>query len=174
MRLLVYGFGPYKQFKTNITQKIVRKLPRSRNLKKIVFPVRFDKNQFIAAIEKYRPDVILGLGQWGSGKHLRIERRAVNRRRDSKVEKGREIRRGGPRSLAPTLSIEGMTLASRTAISSNAGDYVCNFSMYIMLDHLRRRDRKAGFGFVHVPHDYDLKRAERFVRKLIAAIASEA
>src|ERR1044071_7328232 len=99
MRLLVYGFGPYKQFKSNITQKIVRKLSRSADLKKIVFPVRFDKNQFIAAVAKHRPDVILGLGQCGSGKHLRIERRAVNRMRDSKEEKGREIRRGGPKSL---------------------------------------------------------------------------
>src|SRR5262249_53192914 len=105
MRVLVYGFGPYKQFKTNITQKILRKLPRSRNVKKIVFPVRFDKNQFIAAIEKHRPDAILGLGQCGSGKRLRIERRAVNRKRDSKDEKGRPIRRGGPRSLAPTLAL---------------------------------------------------------------------
>src|SRR5215813_6602109 len=106
MRVLVYGFGPYKQFKSNITQKIVRKLPRSANLKKIVFPVRFDKRQFVAAIEKHRPDVILGLGQCGSGTHLRIERRAVNRRRDSQEEKGRAIRRGGPRWIAPTLSIK--------------------------------------------------------------------
>src|ERR1043166_5030442 len=97
MRVFVYGFGPYKQFKSNITQEIVRKIPRSAGLKKIVFPVRFDKNQFIAAIAKHRPEVILGLGQCGSRKYLRIERRAVNRRRNSKEEKGRAIRRRGPR-----------------------------------------------------------------------------
>src|SRR5262249_24933762 len=170
MRLLVYGFGPYKQFKTNITQKIVRKIPRSRKLKKIVLPVLFDKAQFISAIEKHRPDVILGLGQCGSGKYLRIERRAVNRRRDSKEEKGSAIRRGGPRSRARTLTIAQGTLAGDGIISSNAGDYVCNFSMYIMLDHLRRRSRKARFGFVHIPYDYDRGRAERFVKKLIAGI----
>src|SRR5689334_9048909 len=102
MRVLVYGFGPYKQFKKNITRKILRKLPRSAKLKKIVFPVRFDKNQFIAAVAKHRPDVILGLGQCGSGKHLRIERRAANRRRNSKEEKGRAIRRGGPKARTPT------------------------------------------------------------------------
>src|ERR1051325_10708215 len=106
MRLLVYGFGPYKQFKSNITQKIVRKLPRSANLKKIVFPVRFDKNQFIAAVAKHRPDVILGLGQCGSGKYLRIERRAANRRRNNKEEKGRAIRRGGARGLRATLPLQ--------------------------------------------------------------------
>ncbi|HEY1372962.1 MAG TPA: hypothetical protein VGH50_10875 [Candidatus Binatia bacterium] len=171
MRILVYGFSPYKEFKSNITQKIIRKLPRSANLKKIVFPVRFDKAQFIGAIEKHRPDVILGLGQCGSGKYLRIERRAVNRRRNGKEEKGRAIRRGGPRSLAPTLRLTTRGFGAIT--SSNAGDYVCNFSMYIILDYLRRRRRKARFGFVHIPHDYDLNRAERFVRKLIEAIASE-
>jgi pyroglutamyl-peptidase len=170
MRVLVYGFGPYKEFKSNITQKIVRKLPRSADLKKIVFPVRFDRAQFVNAIEKHRPDVILGLGQCGSGKRLRIERCAVNRRRDTKEEKSRPIRRGGPRSLAPTLSLEEMTSAGRAVTSSNAGDYVCNFSMYIMLDYLKRRRRKARFGFVHIPHDCDRARAERFVRKLIAAV----
>ena len=172
MRVLVYGFGPYKQFKSNITQRIVKKLPRSTNLKKIVFPVRFDKNQFIAAIGKHRPDVILGLGQCGSGKHLRIERRALNRRRNSKDEKGRAIRRGGPRALAVTLRLAEGIFGGRATTSSNAGDYVCNFSMYVMLDYLRGCRKSSRYGFVHIPHDYQRERASRLVRKVIAEITT--
>jgi pyroglutamyl-peptidase len=167
MRLLVYGFGPYKQFKTNITQKIIRKFPRSANLKKIVFPVRFDKNQFIAAVAKHRPDVILGLGQCGSGKHLRIERRAVNRRRNSKEEKGRTIRRGGPKSLTPTLRLRKTLFGGQAKSSSNAGDYVCNYSMYMVLDHIKRKSSKTRFGFVHIPHDYPFARAFRLIRRAV-------
>jgi pyroglutamyl-peptidase len=170
MRVLVYGFGPYKQFKSNITQEIVRKIPRSAGLKKIVFPVRFDKNQFIAAIAKHRPDVILGLGQCGSGKYLRIERRAVNRRRNSKEEKGRAIRRRGPRWLRPTLRLEKRAFGRRAVTSSNAGDYVCNFSMYVLLDHLQRNHGGARYGFIHIPHDYDRGRASRLVTKVIERI----
>src|SRR5947207_15056171 len=118
MRILVYGFGPYKQFKWNITQAIVKKLPRSSNLKKILFPVRFDKFQFISAIDKHRPDVILGLGQCSSGTKLRIERRAVNRRRNNKEEKGRAIRRGGPKALKVTLQIKKETFDGAAQISN--------------------------------------------------------
>ncbi len=165
MRVLVYGFGPYKDFKTNITQKIIRKLPRSANVKKIVFPVRFDKAQFIAAVEKHRPNVILGLGQCGSGKDLRIERRAVNRRRDSKEEQGRPIRRGAATSLGTTLKLDGLGKQAHT--SGSAGDYVCNFSMYVMLDYLRRYGKKARYGFIHIPHNYPFDRAFRLVRRVI-------
>ncbi len=167
MRLHLYGFGPYKHFKANITEKIVRKLPRSAYLKKIVFPVRFDKAQFLSAIEKHRPDVILGLGQCGSGKHLRIERRAVNRRRNSKEEKASAIRRGGPRWLIPTLRLRKGAFGRQGVTSSNAGDYVCNFSMYMMLDYLKRRDSKARFSFIHIPHDYPFNRALRLVHRAI-------
>jgi pyroglutamyl-peptidase len=167
MRVLVYGFGPYKHFKANITQKIVRKLPRSADLTKIVFPVRFDEKQFVAAIEKHRPDVILGLGQCGSGKHLRIERRAVNRRRDSKDEKGRAIRRGGARWLRPTLRLRKTLFSGQAKSSSTAGDYVCNFSMYMILDYIKRRRSRTRFGFIHIPHDYDRSNARRLVKKII-------
>ena len=170
MRLLIYGFGPYKQFEKNITQAIVRKLPSSPNLQKIVFPVRFDKKQFTDAVKKHRPDLVLGLGQCSRGRLLRIERRAVNKRREQKKEKARSILRGGPRWLPTTLRLEKLVRGKQTKISHNAGDYVCNFSMYVILDYLRRHRPDARFGFVHVPHDFDPKRAVKFVRKVLRAL----
>src|ERR1043165_9997201 len=121
MRVFVYGFGPYKQFKSNITQEIVRKIPRSAGLKKIVFPVRFDKNQFIAAIAKHRPDVILGLGQCGSGKYLRIERRAVNRRRNNKDEKGKAIVTGGAPAGKTPRGVRQQNFRGAAKKKSNGG-----------------------------------------------------
>jgi pyrrolidone-carboxylate peptidase len=95
MRILIYGFGPYGQFRDNVTEKIVRALPKRCGLKKIVFPVRFHKGQFTSVIKDFRPDVVLGLGQCSRGSLLRHERRAVNRRRNSKDEKPRSIMRAG-------------------------------------------------------------------------------
>ena len=170
MRVLVYGFGPYKQFKKNVTQRIVRELPRSADLKKIIFLVRFNKNQFSAAVRKYDPDVILGLGQCSTGAKLRIERRALNLRRNSKEEKAKAIVRGGPKSLRTTLKLK--VLGRQAKASQSAGDYVCNYSMYVMLDHLKRRTKNTRYGFIHIPHDYDRKRALRFVTKIIEKITN--
>jgi pyroglutamyl-peptidase len=168
MRVLLYGFGPYKQFKSNITHRIVTKLPRSANLKKIVFPVRFNKTQFTAAIAKHRPDVILGLGQCSTGTKLRVERRAVNVRRNNKEEKGRAIVRGGAKALRTTLTVSG--LGKRAEPSRSAGDYVCNYSMYVILDHLKLRGKKVRYGFIHIPHDYPFARAARLIRAAVREI----
>ncbi|HEX9443378.1 MAG TPA: hypothetical protein VGA73_04625, partial [Candidatus Binatia bacterium] len=160
----------YKQFKSNITRRIVSELPRSANLKKIVFPVRFREKQFTDAIKKHRPDVVLGLGQCSTGTKLRIERRAVNRRRNNKEEKGRAITRGAPNALAATLRLHKSDFGKEAKISRDAGDYVCNFSMYVVLDYLRRHRRDARFGFVHVPHDYDRKRAVKWAARILRAL----
>jgi pyroglutamyl-peptidase len=170
MRVMIYGFGPYGQFKDNITQQIVRELPASRNLKKIVFPVRFDKKQFTDAVKKHRPDLVLGLGQCSRGRLLRIERRAVNLRRNNKSRKGRAIVRGRPKMLASSLRLAALNFGKRTKVSRNAGDYVCNFSMYVILNYLRRHRPDARFGFIHVPHDYDRKRAVKSVTKVLKTL----
>lgn len=170
MLVMVYGFGPYRQFENNITQQIVRKLPSSRNLTKTVFPVRFHKSQFTDTLKKYRPDVVVGLGQCSSGKLLRIERRAVNKRRIQKRDKARPIVRGGSERFRTTLRLDKLDLGREMKISRDAGDYVCNFSMYVILDYLRRYQPDARFGFVHIPHNYDRKRAVKSVTKVLKTL----
>ena len=172
MRLLIYGFGPYKQFEDNITQRVIRKLPGSRNLKKIVFPVRFNKKQFANAMNKYRSDVVLGLGQCSRGRRLRVERRAINRKRDNKKERARPIVRGGPRWLPTTLELGKSSLGKQAKSSHNAGDYVCNFSMYAVLDYLRRHRPATRFGFIHMPHGYRVSEAVRLLSRFLRELRS--
>lgn len=171
-RVLVYGFGPYKQFKDNVTSRIVKKLRASRRLRTVVFPVKFDKKQFTDAVKKHRPDIVLGLGQCSSGTRLRIERRAINKKRNYKHEKPRAIARGGSKWLPTNLNPEKSAWGKRAKISYDAGDYVCNFSMYVVLDYLRRHRRETRFGFIHVPHDYQPARARVFLARLIGKLAS--
>lgn len=160
MRILIYGFGPYLHFKDNVTQKILRKLPRRTWLKKVVFPVKFNRTQFLQTVKAHSPDVILGLGQCSAGQRLRIERRAVNRRRSGKKQKARPIVPGGARQLSTDLKLTGGGWARS---SHNAGEYVCNFSMYVILDELRRRRLSLRYGFIHIPHGYDPGKAVRFL-----------
>lgn len=167
MRILVYGFGVYRNFKENVTEKIIRRLPPRRQLRKIIFPVKFHGRQFIDSVRKHDPEVILGLGQCSRGKRLRIERRAINRRRNDRGEKAQPIVRGGPRQLPTNLKLN---IGSQARLSRNAGDYVCNYSMYVILDHLMRRRMPVGFGFIHIPHDYDPRKASRILAKAIERI----
>jgi len=167
MRILVYGFGVYRSFKENVTEKIIRRLPKRRQLGKIIFPVKFHRRQFIDAVRKHNPEVILGLGQCSRGRRLRIERRAVNRRRNDRPERAKPIVRGGPRQLPISLKLN---LGPPARFSRDAGDYVCNYSMYVILDYLKRRRLPVRFGFVHIPHDFDPGRASLILAKTIDGI----
>ena len=156
MRLLIYGFGPYRQFKDNVTEKILRQFPRRAGL---------NKSQFINAIREHKPDVILGLGQCSRGRSLRIERHAANKRRNEKSDEPRPIIPGGAPRLRTNLKL---ALGGRS--SNNAGEYVCNYSMYLMLDFINRRHLPICYGFIHIPHRYDYKKALRLLADAVGKI----
>lgn len=167
MHILLYGFGPYRQFKDNVTERVLRKIRRRRGLAKIVFPVKFNRAQFTQTVEKFTPDVVLGLGQCSRGRLLRIEIRAINKRRGSKKERARPIVRGGAPKLFTDLRPE---LGRHARRSRNAGDYVCNFSIYVILETLRRRRLATRCGFIHIPYDYDPGKAARLVDSALGRI----
>jgi pyrrolidone-carboxylate peptidase len=166
MRILLYGFGPYRQFRDNVTAQIVRALPTQAGLKKVIFPVRFQRRQFIDALNRHKPDVILGLGQ-SSRKQIEVEARATNRRRVGKLDRPRPIFKGKPKSLATTLSMRAGRWAG---MSKDAGDYVCNYSMFVLLDEIGRRQMKTRFGFIHIPHDCDHQKATRYVLRILRQV----
>jgi pyroglutamyl-peptidase len=163
MRVLIYGFGPYRQFRDNITAKILKTLPVSEGLKKIVFPVRFDREQFVRALKRHRPDIVLGLGQ-SSRRKIEVESYAANRKRAAESDRPRRISLKGPKRRRTSLQINTGRQAGE---STNAGDYVCNYSMYVMLAHIARAKTHIPFGFIHIPHDYDRRKAGRFVRRVL-------
>ena len=166
MRILVYGFGPYKNFSKNITAAVIKKLPRQRGVFKVVFPVRFSRRQFVEAIDRFAPDAILGLGQ-SRRKRIEFETRALNKRRALGARLARSVIESGAKSLPTSLELK---LGNSVNRSKNAGDYVCNFSMYVMLEYLARRNPSAKFGFLHIPYDCQLERASKVVLRGIEKI----
>jgi pyroglutamyl-peptidase len=169
MRVLIYGFGPYRQFQQNVTEKILRRLPKQRQLTKIIFPVKFHKRQFTDAIKHFTPDVILGLGQCSGGRRLRIEERAVNKRRASPTAAAKPIVTGGAHALSTNLQLSFGRAAEQ---SRSAGDYVCNYSMYIMLNFLKRHRLSTPYAFIHIPHDYDKEKARHVLLKTLRRLSS--
>jgi pyrrolidone-carboxylate peptidase len=163
VRVLLYGFGPYRKFTENITAKIIGSLAPRPGLDKIVFPVRFLRRQFIEALKHPMPLMVVGLGQ-SSRPRIEVETRALNRRRSSKTGASRPITAGGEAWLPATMPL---SVTRPSAKSINAGDYVCNFSMYVMLEEVERQDLNSLLGFVHIPFDHDLKAARRYVERIV-------
>lgn len=168
MRILVYGFGPYRPFRDNVTRHVLRALPPRRGLKKMIFPVRFHRAQFVDAVRQHRPGIVLGLGQCSRGGKLRVEARAVNERRARKADAPKKIVKKGAAQLPTGLRLD---LGSSGRRSRFAGDYVCNFSMYTMLDGIARLGVPCRYGFVHIPHDYNPKKAARILDAAIDRVS---
>jgi len=162
-RILLYGFGPYRQFRDNITAKIIKSLVPRRGLKKVVFPVRFHRGQFVNTLQRFKPDIVLGLGQ-SSRRGVDVEAQAANRRRARPADPPKRISPHGPARIKTTLALK---VGREAGKSRNAGDYVCNFSMYVMLDHIRRHDLRILYGFIHIPYDYEQKKASGWVTKIL-------
>lgn len=165
-RILIYGFGPYRQFRDNITAKIIRRLPGDPQLKKKIFPVRFDRLQFVRALDRTKPEIVLGLGQ-SARKRIEVETQAINCRRARASNPPKPIAAHGARRLKTTWLPR---LGRGAGKSKNAGDYVCNFSMYVMLDHIHRRKLRIPYAFIHIPHDCESKRAAKIVAEVLRGV----
>jgi len=164
MKILVYGFKPYKHFKENVTEEIIRKIGNRPCLRKVIVPVKFKSDYFLKRIKKIKPDIILGLGQHPRGRKIRIERKAINSKQYNK-ERPEIIYKNKPKYYFVNLKLKK---DKNSWISYDAGKYVCNFSMYIISDFLKNKGVK--FAFLHIPKNYTLKRATRFVETKIDEI----
>ncbi len=166
MRVLVYGFGPYREFRHNITETIIKALSPLPGLTTAVFPVRFNRRQFIDVLERHKPDRVIGLGQC-TRHRIEFESRATNRKRASNRVSAKPIRKSGVEFIATTLDID---LGSEVGHSYTAGDYVCNYSMYVMLEYISRSGRDIRFGFLHIPYNIDSRKGIALVSRVIAQI----
>ncbi len=166
MRILVYGFGPYREFRNNITETIIKALSPIPGLTTVVFPVRFNRRQFIDVLERHKPDHVIGLGQCTRDR-IELESRATNRKRASNTGPIKPIRQSGAEFLPTTLDINP---GSQVGHSDTAGDYVCNYSMYVMLEYISRSGRDIKFGFLHIPHNIDSATGAVLVTRAIARI----
>jgi pyrrolidone-carboxylate peptidase len=165
MKILIYGFTPYKQHKHNTTEQIIKRIKTQRRLTKIIFPVEFNTNNILSTIKKHNPDAILGLGQHPRARKIRIERKAVNQKADSKKQNPRPVIKNRAKYSFTSAKLK-KTANSR--ISYNAGKYVCNFSMYIISQSFP----KKRFAFIHIPKHHNLDKATRFIESKLKEISS--
>ena len=162
--VLVYGFGPYAKYPHNITVDVIRQIRRLKLADTVTFETRFSRKMFETVLQKYQPKLVIGLGQDSRAKKIRIERRAINWRK-SPTGSGRPISRHGEKYRYVPLKIKSKAAMT---ITYDAGDSVCNYSMYLMCEYCQNTGRK--FAFLHLPLNVNVAGAATLIEEIIQSV----
>jgi pyroglutamyl-peptidase len=168
LRLLVTGFGPFPGAPENPTETLVRTLAEeppeafaASAMKAVVLPTDYQRSwpMLRGLYSRFEPDVVVHFGLNGSANAIHIETVGVNLVDQKKPDasgyapRSGRVRRGGPEKLFAMLPAEAILAALKRGgipaqLSDDAGDYVCNATLYRSLYAL-----PAGrtVGFIHVP-----------------------
>jgi pyroglutamyl-peptidase len=171
MKVLIAGFGPFPGAARNPSADLARALGRARRsalagvrIHTVVLPTSYAavERELARLIAKLDPDAILLFGLAGRSDRLRVETRAVNAASSIHpdaarfVPKSRALRRSAPRELFVHAPVRRLLAAARGAgvparLSRDAGRYVCNASLFLCLDTVRKRKRPPLVTFIHIP-----------------------
>lgn len=168
MRVLLTGFEPFGVLATNVSWEVARRVADAElgavNLTVEQMPVSFERvaEALRDAVERHNPDIILSLGQSGSGDSIRLERlarntmNARNADNDGYRPESVPILKDGNDALYCSLTIEQLRSAIVSkgigaTISDSCGLYVCNRLYYEALLIERERHRPKAL-FVHLPY----------------------
>jgi len=170
LRILLTGFKPYDNMPVNPTEQLMARSPGSLadipgiTLHPIVLDTDYQRSegQFAAALDDFRPDIVLSFGLSRRIDAIKLERIAVNVDDAPLVDTGGKLRRGqkiaedGPVGYWTTLPIDAILHALQDAgipagISNHAGAYVCNHLLYFGLHTITTRGLPTRMGFIHVP-----------------------
>lgn len=171
LRLLLTGFEPFGGEATNPSWEICERLPREiagARVETCLVPCVFRRAIEVVAdaIERYRPVIVLSLGQAGGRSVIGVERVAINvddariADNDGRQPIDERIAPDGPAAHFATLPVKAMADAIRRAgapaeVSNSAGTFVCNHLMYGVLHIIEARGFATRAGFIHVPYADD-------------------
>jgi pyroglutamyl-peptidase len=186
--ILVTGFGPFPGAPVNPTEALMKTLARMRvpgaTIVTHVFATSYAAvdRELPALLRRHKLDALLMFGLAAATPHLRIEtwaRNALARLPDAAgaVPRLRAIAPGRASSMRmPTLTRALLGAARRVrvpaAISTDAGDYLCNYLCWRAALAARRRHGPRLAAFIHVPEGQnasDLARAGRAFLPVVAA-----
>lgn len=170
MRILLTGFQPFDKDRDNASWQTAQavRCPQGHEMRKLELPVTFD-TAFVGLreeIERFRPDVVLSLGQATGRTAVSVELFGVNWRdaripdNDGAQPQRERIAADGETAYMSTLPVYEMVAEMTAAgfpayVSFTAGGYVCNEILYSTSHYHREYERRTGKtyrnGFIHLP-----------------------
>lgn len=167
MKILVTGFDPFGGEKINPALEAVKGLADSikgAEIKKLEIPTVFGKSADVvkSAIEDFKPDYVLNIGQAGGRFAISPERVAINvddaRIADNEGNQPIDIaiKEDGEAAYFTQLPVKAMVTAIKKAgipgeVSNTAGTFVCNHIMYQVQYLIQKNYPEIKGGFIHVP-----------------------
>lgn len=162
--ILLTGFGPFRNHKTNPSQQIAERLHGETiggvRVVGLTLPVVYgeDTTRVFASINDLKPTLVLSLGLWAGAACLEVERFAVNSRlRELGQEAQEPILTDGPAAYFATIDAERVAQAvrERTQVPARAhgyaGAYLCNHILYQTLHFAKTNALLLKAGFIHLP-----------------------
>ncbi|MCI8626521.1 MAG: pyroglutamyl-peptidase I [Lachnospiraceae bacterium] len=166
--ILITGFAPFGGETINPAYEAVKALPdtiEGMQIQKEEIPVVFHKSGVVLQelMERYKPAAVLCIGQAGGRAAMTIERVAINLMEASAPDnegnqpQDEAIRQNAPAAYFATIPVKAIAAAMREAgvpahLSYTAGTYVCNSTMYELLDLCATQYPEVLGGFIHVPY----------------------
>lgn len=167
-KILLTGFGPFADFKSNPSQDIVLELNGEiiNDFQVIgkILPVSYQSagSSLLNFVQNENPDAVISLGLAASRTKITPELVAINYihsqrpDNDGVLKLNQKIHSNGESAYFTTLPVEKMLLeldnkGIPNELSSTAGTYVCNLTKYHLLHHLNGQKSNIPAGFIHVP-----------------------
>jgi pyroglutamyl-peptidase len=163
-RILVTGFEPFDGADDNPSARVADALKDGVTIFSEVLPVSAARLPLAlaGAIDRIRPDVVLGLGEARGATAVRVEQIAINRLNfrtpdnDGVCLTETVILLGGPVAYLTTLPVAEMLNAIRVTgaaceRSNDAGSYICNQMMYLAIHWAAAQPSSRQAGFIHLP-----------------------
>ncbi|MEA2782978.1 MAG: pyroglutamyl-peptidase [Rhodospirillaceae bacterium] len=130
-----------------------------------ILPVSYEKlqSELWGLMDELRPRVVISVGLWPGEPMIRLERIAINLA-DFEIPDNAgafvtdlPITGNGAAAMMATLPLRGVEAALLHAgiparISSTAGTFLCNATLYSTLSHAENQSPRPLAGFVHVPY----------------------
>lgn len=164
MKVLISGFLPFGTHTENSSQIIAEKF-KSLQLNGFEFQVVILPVTFCSAFERlkdeihsFKPDVVICMGLASNRKTICLEKVAVNfmhskgADNEGVVKNHEVILPKAPAAYFSTLPLEAMLEIEASfpvKLSLSAGSFVCNETMFRLLDYLK--DGQVQSGFIHLP-----------------------
>ncbi|MFO8016829.1 MAG: hypothetical protein R6U32_07040 [Candidatus Woesearchaeota archaeon] len=159
--ILLYTYNPFGNYKRNSAKDLVMRIDVP-GVRKVVLDTDHDLSELYKAIRRFRPDVVIGIGQ-SSKRGVKVERTF----RNTVKRNGKEQRISqGPSNKAyrSNLPVSRMAAMLGCRVSDDAGKLNCNYSSYRLQDSIARGELKVKAGFIHVPNTKYFRRKEYLPR----------
>ncbi len=160
--VLVTGFKPFGNYDVNPSELIAENLNGTTidgvKIVGISLEVEWNisYNKTLELIERYDPCAVVSIGLAPKSSIIRLEKLAVNLRRDESFPFIHLIQKRSPLFLTTDVNLYKISADMKkenisSRVSYFAGFYLCNYLFYRLLDYKEKNDPELKVMFIHVP-----------------------